>query len=133
MTRLPSKYLAPILLALACDSCGSGGAHQGSSDSTGITGTVRVGPIRPLCLVDEPCTAPFSSNFEVRQGSQVVARFTSDSAGRFLVYLPPGKYTVGLGPSVGIIMRRQIHEVTVGRKGLTSVELEFDRGISRGR
>jgi hypothetical protein len=73
---------------------------------------------------------PFKGKFEVRQRGQMVTQFETDSAGRFVVPLPPGKYTVGPGASTGIIMRRQIHEVTVGAKGLTAVQLKFDTGIT---
>jgi hypothetical protein len=106
--------------------CGSGGA----SGPTGIEGTARWGPTRPICRVDQPCTKPYKGTFDVRRDTQVVAQFESDSAGRFVVRLPPGRYTIGPGRNVGIIMRRQLHEVTVGPKGLTPVELEFDTGIS---
>lgn len=120
--RVPRSYLTPFLVALV--------GQGGDPDRTGLTGTVQLSPTKPLCAADDPCKAPFSASFEVRQGQRVVAEFASDSAGRFVVHLPPGRYTVGPGPSTGIIMRRQIHEVTVGPKGLTSVQLDFDTGIS---
>jgi hypothetical protein len=65
----------------------------------------------------------------VRQGERVVARFQSDSEGRFLIHLAPGIYTVAPDATAGIMVRSQVHEVTVGPDGLTHVEWEFDTGI----
>jgi hypothetical protein len=107
--------------------CGSGGA----SGPTGIEGTARFGPIRPMCQPESPCTAPFSTAFEVWQDKRVVTRFQSDSSGHFVVHLPPGTYTVIPGRPVGILIRSQVHEVTVKSGGLTHVDLDFDTGISK--
>jgi hypothetical protein len=131
--RVHDRYLSTLLvLGLGC----GGGAAPAAvepggavSGPTGLEGTARRGPTRPVCRVDKPCDAPFSASFEVRQGERVVARFQSNSAGHFLVHLPPGTYTVAPDASAGVLARSQIHEVTVGPSGLTHVELEFDTGI----
>lgn len=99
-------------------------------NETGLKGTVRRGPIQPVCTESEPCIVPFSAGFEVRSGTAVVARFHSDSAGRFLVALSPGEYSVrpdSEAPPLGILP--QAHAVTVRPTGLTQVELDFDTGI----
>jgi hypothetical protein len=96
---------------------------------TGLEGVARRGPTLPICQVDKSCDAPFSARFEVWQGERVVARFESDSAGHFLIHIAPGTYTVVPDASVGILARSQVHEVTVGPRGLTHVELNFDTGI----
>lgn len=122
-------------LLVSSFSCGSGATpaavepHGRGSAPTGFEGTARRGPTRPVCQVDKPCDAPFSARFEVWQGERVVARFESDSAGHFLIHIAPGTYTVVPDASVGILARSQVHEVTVGPKGLTHVELNFDTGI----
>ena len=115
---------------------GGGGPDQpglppggGDSEQTGLQGTVRRGPIRPVCQVDQPCDAPFSARFGVQQGGQVVAHFQSDSDGRFVVHLAPGTYTIVPDASVPLPMRGQVQEVTVGPSGVTQVELDFDTGI----
>lgn len=87
------------------------------------------GPTRPVCLVDQSCTAPFRSGFQVLRGGQIVARFQSDSLGHFQVLLPPGTYIVSPDESAPLLTRADAHEVTVGPRGLTHVDLEFDTGI----
>jgi hypothetical protein len=101
----------------------------GGSVQTGIEGIATRSPTRPVCQVSEPCSAPFTSGFEVRQGEQVVARFQSDPAGHFLVALAPGTYTVVPDASAPLLARSQGHEVTVEPSGLTQVSWDFDTGI----
>jgi hypothetical protein len=145
--RVHHRYLpALFVLALGCqsgatpaavepDGGGSTPTGEGStptgegSTPTGLEGTAYRSPTRPVCQVDNPCNAPFSASFEVRQGERVVARFQSDSDGNFLVHLPPGTYTVVPDASAPLLARSQVHEVTVGPSGLTHVELDFDTGI----
>ena len=67
--------------------------HRGRRE-TGLDGTVRIGPIQPVCHENEPCDAPLQARFTLQQHGRVVARFASDSAGRFLVYTAPGSYLV---------------------------------------
>ncbi|HEV7366600.1 MAG TPA: hypothetical protein VGN76_12210 [Gemmatimonadales bacterium] len=97
--------------------------------STGLEGVTLRGPTRPVCQVDQACTAPLVAGFEVLQGGKVVARFQSDSKGHFLVHLPPGAYTVSPDESAPLLTRADAHDVTVGASGLTHVELQFDTGI----
>jgi hypothetical protein len=97
--------------------------------ATGLEGTVRRGPIQPVCLVDVPCDAPFSAVFQVRQGQVVVARFRSDSAGAYRVRLFPGEYTVVADSGTPVWPQGQAHQVTVGPVGMTRLDLEFDTGI----
>ena len=101
----------------------------GGSGRTGLEGTAHRGPTRAVCRTAKPCNAPLSATFELWQGERVVGRFRSDSSGHFLVHLPPGTYTVVPDGSVGILIRSQAHEVTVGPSGLTHVELDYDTGI----
>lgn len=101
----------------------------GGAERTGLEGTAYRGPIRPVCRVENPCNAPFSATFEVRQGERVVASFQSDAAGHFLVHLDPGTYSVVPDASAPLLARSQVHEVTVEPSGLTHVVWEFDTGI----
>ena len=127
------RYLSwlPLALALSCGGTGTPAAlDTGGGDRTGLDGMVRRGPIQPVCRMGVSCDAPFSAAFEVRQTQQVVARFRSDSAGHFLVYLAPGRYTVVPDTSAHLLGAIwQTRDVTVGPNGLTHVELAFDTGI----
>ena len=126
-----SRWGWAVLLS-AASACSSGGAlpvqpGTGGLDKTGLEGTARLGPIQPVCRIGEACDAPLQAGFTLQQDGQVVARFTSDSTGHFLVYAAPGTYVVvpdepiGLGP--------QTPEVTVEAEGLTHLDLTFDTGI----
>jgi hypothetical protein len=131
---ITSNLSLPLLtLALSCGGAsGPQGIQQPGGEgvgSTGLEGTVLSGPTRPVCLVDQPCTAPFKSGFEVRQTGQVVARFESDSDGHFLILLAPGTYSVSPDASAPLLARADAHQVTVGPGELTHVQLEFDTGI----
>jgi hypothetical protein len=131
--RVHRRYL-PILVVLltGCPSAApraSVNLDGTAQVPTGIEGTVYRNPTRPVCQVDSPCNTPFSAGFEVWQSERVVTRFQSDSAGHFLVHLAPGRYTVALDSTSGILMRSQVHEVLVESAGLTHVEWEFDTGI----
>jgi hypothetical protein len=127
------RSLAWLLsLTLACTGADNAAAPATteSSTSTGLEGVVRRGPIQPVCRLDVPCDAPFSARFEVRSGARLVTGFRSDSAGRFVVLLTPGEYTVVPDSSAPLLGAAwQTRAVVVGSRGLTHVELDFDTGI----
>ena len=122
MTRLAcAAIVAAITLA-----CGNGTLSPG----TGLIGEVVRGPVTPVCLPDPPCYAPFSAHFTVLRDSATVAAFVSDSQGQFVVWLPPGRYTIRPGSDAPIIAPElQAKVVDVGATGLSTVHLEFDTGI----
>jgi hypothetical protein len=124
--------LAATVLFLAISGCSGGGAipvqpGTGSGEKTGLDGTVRIGPIQPVCHENEPCDAPLETGFSLQQEGRVVARFASDSAGHFLVYAAPGVYVIVPDQPIGI--GSQAPEVRVRAEGLTIVSLTFDTGI----
>jgi hypothetical protein len=97
--------------------------------ATGLEGTVRRGPITPVCQVGIPCDAPFSGSFQVWGSRFLAARFRSDSAGRYEVLLSPGTYSVVPDSGAAVWPSGQSRAVTVGPVGLTHADLEFDTGI----
>ena len=120
------------VLLIASSACSSGGAFPvqpgaGGVAKTGLEGTVRRGPIQPVCRVDEPCDAPVQADFTLQQDDRVVARFGSDTVGHFLVYAAPGTYRVVPDEPIGIGL--ETPEVVVETDGLTHVDLTFDTGI----
>jgi hypothetical protein len=119
-------------LFIATSGCSGGGALPvqpgiGGGEKTGLEGTVRVGPIEPVCRENEPCDAPIQAGFTLQRAGRIVARFASDSAGHFLVYTAPGTYLVVPDRPIGL--GAQTPEVTVKAAGITSVSLTFDTGI----
>lgn len=98
---------------------------------SGIIGTVRRGPITPVCRLNVACDAPFSAGFSVRRGNSQVATFRSDAAGNFLLLIGPGTYTIVPAADAPIINpSAQVKTVIVSGGGLlTLADLEFDTGI----
>ena len=127
---ISTRAAALLLLAgIACSTGGDLSVEPGASgsDRTGLEGTVRRGPIQPVCRVEESCDAPWHASFVLQQDGRVVRRFVSDSTGHFLVYAPSGTYLVVPEQTIGI--GAQTPEVQVGADGLTHVDLLFDTGI----
>jgi hypothetical protein len=124
--RTVRRAFAPPLVAMAL-ACGGGPVAPAT---TGLVGVVLRGPVTPVCLPDPPCDAPFRAHFTVWRASSSVAGFESDTLGRFLVWLPPGRYTVRPGTDAPILSPElQSKTVTVAGSGLTYVQLDFDTGI----
>jgi hypothetical protein len=88
---------------------------------------VRRGPTQGACHQDQPCDEPLQATFSLQQDGRVIARFTSDENGHFLVHANPGPYVVVPDEPVGI--GQEAIEVTIGPEGLTQVNLSFDTGI----
>lgn len=98
--------------------------------TTGLTGIVLRGPIRPVCQIQLPCDAPFSADFSVEQRGQRVAGFRSGADGRFTVMLAPGIYRIIPAADAPIMVPHgQAKTVEVPAVGVTEVQLRFDTGI----
>jgi hypothetical protein len=119
--------MALFITATACSSGSGLPVQPGPGRQTGLEGTVRRGPIQPVCREDEPCDAPVQGGFTLQQASRVVARFSSDSTGHFIVYAPPGAYRVVPDEPIGI--GAQALEAVVGAEGISHLDLTFDTGI----
>jgi hypothetical protein len=103
-------------------------AAGGVKPSTGLTGTIRRGPVTPVCQTGVPCDAAYTGSFDVTRNGRRVATFHTDSTGRFSIALQPGSYTiVPSGPSP--FMYPQPKAVTVQAQGMTEVQLMYDTGI----
>lgn len=111
----------PIDLATLLDVRGDG--------TTGLEGTVRRGPVTPVCQVGVPCDAPFSATFDVLISQRIVASFRSDSAGHYSVRLAPGVYAISPDSAAAVWPKGQTRQATVGPMGVTQLDLEFDTGI----
>jgi hypothetical protein len=132
MTRYATVWLMTFLLCgLGCKN-GDGPSPEGSGSglTTGLEGTILLGPTQPVCQVDVSCDEPFVGPFDLRQGTLIAASFITDDTGHFSVAADPGAYTLAPSPSADApLPARQGQEVTVGPTGMTHVELVFDTGI----
>lgn len=97
--------------------------------TTGLEGTVRRGPVTPVCQVGVPCDAPLESAFTVLVGQRIVAAFVSDSAGHYSLFLAPGVYAISPDTSAPVWPKGQTRQAVVGQSGMTQLDLEFDTGI----
>jgi hypothetical protein len=121
------RSICQLIGAAALLACGT---TEVTELATGLTGTVTRSPITPVCQLGVPCSAPFSANFTVRQGSHVVASFHSDTQGGFTVRLPAGDYQVVPASDAPIIQPgSQAKDVMVAAGPLTTVHLDFDTGL----
>ena len=86
-----------------------------SSTVSGLYGKVVIDPARPVCVVDQPCSAPDKDDVLGfwRRGRRIATTRTH-ADGSYRISLPPGRYTVttrrrtigrGLAPSVVVIPR----------------------------
>ena len=118
-----------FLVALAGWSIGCSNVVSPSLIS-GLSGIVVRAPLEPVCQQGIPCEAPFSADFTVQQGVNLVTTFKSDALGRFDLDLAPGTYLIVPGPNAPIMSPlSQAKLVVVGVKKSTGVRLEFDTGI----
>jgi hypothetical protein len=116
-----------LVVGLASTACSSGGGGR----SSGIVGTVRLGPTCPVERADSPCP-PVIWTGTVRASSGTGASYEveTDGQGRFAIDLPPGTYEVvpvtAGGPPTGVPTIVTVHE---GEGSPQRVDLTVDSGI----
>ncbi|HEU5212944.1 MAG TPA: hypothetical protein VFU10_09270 [Gaiellaceae bacterium] len=79
--------LAVAALALAAPAAAK-------APATGAYGTVRRGPITPICRVGYPCDAPASNTLIQFTGNGTTTRVRTGDRGQYRVRLKPGRYAV---------------------------------------
>ena len=100
-------------------------------DTSGIEGTIVVSPTRPGPIRKDEApsvVAVRNAQFLVKAGDATVKTFTTDSAGRFQVALPPGHYIIvkeGAAARIG----RWRFEADVVAGQLTKVNWTADSGM----
>ena len=65
-----------------------------ASSSSGLHGTVRRGPITPVCRVGVPCDAPAPGVVLTFSHTGLVRKARTDEKGAYRIALPPGVYSV---------------------------------------
>lgn len=108
---------------------------SGASGS-GLYGTVRKGPIMPVCRQGVPCDAPAQvtlifarSKSSPGGGTFTWARVRSDENGRYRIALAPGFYDVRSTVKIGLTKLPKPHAVHVRAGHWDRINLFFDTGI----
>jgi hypothetical protein len=111
------------------------GATVGATGS-GLYGTVRKGPVRPVCSASEPCDAPaqvtlsFTRTFRSDGGGAITyATVRSDKQGRYRIALSPGYYQVRSTAKIGMTRLPKPHAIHVRAGRWDKIDLFFDTGI----
>jgi hypothetical protein len=100
--------------------------------ASGISVTATVGPTCPGPeRPGQECTAPYVGEFVVTdRNGDMVAHFTTDQDGHFMLDLPPGDYQVTPKlDSTGPFPPRGKVDVTVAPGQYADVAIELDTGI----
>ena len=103
-----------------------GGAAQGSTIKSGLYGKVTHGPITPVCIAEQPCSAPMAGAMIVfSRSGRDVARTRTAPNGTYRMALTPGKY------SVRVLQARPVDPATtvVPRGRFRHIDFSVDTGI----
>jgi hypothetical protein len=97
--------------------------------STGLHGTVRRGPLTPVCRVGQPCDGPAHVTLVFSRAGRVAGRVHTRNDGSYRIRLRTGRYTVRTdSPSVFERMPRP-STATVPSVGYRRVNFNIDTGI----
>ena len=104
---------------------------RNDAGSTGIQGTVTLGPITPVCQVNKPCDSPYQATLNIQNASAaLVAQIRSGADGRYTVNLTSGRYTVvPLSPAGQSLPRAASVQVDVVAGQFATVDIQYDTGI----
>lgn len=129
----PEAFVIAIssLAAFGCLMLSFPDSAAGAPPSTGIEGTVTVGPVQggPAKKGVADSAPMANTSFFVETPAGKVATFQTDEHGHFRVELAPGKYTIRIqkpqmkGPGCGL------PDVEVTAAGFKKVSLNCDTGI----
>jgi len=109
-------------------------AGPSGATGSGLYGTVRKGPVKPVCQIGVPCDAPaqvtlvFSSMASSPTSVQPV-RVRTDTQGRYRIALRPGYYQVRSTVKVGVTKLPKPHAVHVRAGHWDKISFFFDTGI----
>jgi len=103
---------------------------QATPVSSGLHGVVMRGPIAPVCVAEQACSAPAKNiTLLFSRDGRVVARSKTDLAGRYHLRLRPGIYGVALTttPRIGRGLEPDQARVRLGR--YLRLDFSIDTGI----
>lgn len=127
------RLLAAAAAAGALLAAGSSGATTGS----GLYGTVRKGPVMPVCQQGVPCDAPVQATlvFTKTSPTGTILRpahkwlLRSTEQGTYRAALDPGYYSVRSAVKIGLAKTPKPHAVHVRAGHWDRINLFFDTGI----
>jgi hypothetical protein len=86
------RFLLPAVVAAVL--VGSAGA---ATISSGLRGFVMRGPVSPVCVAEQPCSAPAKGvTLDFSRNGRTVGRTTTNAKGWYRVTLRPALYSVGI-------------------------------------
>jgi hypothetical protein len=108
----------------------AGADAQSTVISSGLRGVVVRGPIAPVCVAEDPCTAPARNvTLLFSRNARIVGRTVTDDAGRYRVRLPAGVYAVRRPGSMGIGRGIEPNRARVYAGRFSRVDFSIDTGI----
>ena len=108
----------------------AGAGAQSTTVSSGLRGVVVRGPIAPVCVAEDPCTAPAKNvTLLFSRNGRTVGRTVTDDAGRYRVRLSAGVYAVRRPGSMGIGRGIEPNRARVYADRFSRVDFSIDTGI----
>jgi hypothetical protein len=112
--------------AVAAAAALAAAAGAGATGTSGLRGTVTRGPIAPVCIAGQPCSAPAPGvTLTFTRAGRPAVRVRTGSGGAYRIVLAPGAYSVTA--SAG--RRIDPHAVRVTSGTFRRVDLAIDTGI----
>jgi hypothetical protein len=121
----PRQAMRRLVFILSLVLLGLAGGGSATVLRSGLYGEVTRGPIVPVCVAEQPCTAPASGAAVVfsRPGRPRAARIVVHADGSYRVRLAPGLYAVRSGRSI------EPAAVRVLPNRMRHVDFSIDTGI----
>jgi hypothetical protein len=106
-------------------------APAAATTGQGLYGVVTRGPTKPVCSVDEPCSAPAAhQKLRFLRGGALVSSLVTDARGRYRIRLRPGLYTVRVAGAPAGAMGGRIDPATVRVRAVWRRQnFDIDTGI----
>jgi hypothetical protein len=128
--RYPGPMVRACLAAAGAALLAVTAATAASKPEPNVRGTLSRSPVIPVCIAERPCSAPAPGVVLVfSRAGQEVKRVKTGTAGRFVMRLRPGVYSVRAlrKPLVGSGLSPARFRVPVS--GVLTLRLELDTGI----